>query len=90
LYGLIPITSSSSSSSSSSFEQQQPQWKQITISFNQGDMVIFRGNFIHAGADYPCTNVRIHYYCEVHKSSARVDGKAYKIDIDDRLILKIN
>jgi ectoine hydroxylase-related dioxygenase (phytanoyl-CoA dioxygenase family) len=71
LYGLIPIISSLSSSSSSSSslscslqQQQQPQWKQITIHFHKGDMVLFRGDFIHAGADYQCDNIRVHYYCE--------------------------
>jgi hypothetical protein len=44
----------------------------ITIVLNVGDILICRGDVIHAGAPYDVTNVRIHYYFD---PKVRVDGK---------------
>lgn len=34
----------------------------VTIQLNAGDLLVFRGDFIHAGSDYAEKNCRIHYY----------------------------
>jgi ectoine hydroxylase-related dioxygenase (phytanoyl-CoA dioxygenase family) len=34
------------------------------ISFNKGDLLLFRGDFIHAGSSYINSNVRLHFYIE--------------------------
>lgn len=34
------------------------------VELNPGDMIVFRGDFIHAGSGYDADNYRIHYYCD--------------------------
>ena len=35
-----------------------------TVNMNKGDAVIFRGDLVHAGADYSSLNIRIHAYLD--------------------------
>ncbi|KAL3665165.1 hypothetical protein V7S43_009794 [Phytophthora oleae] len=36
----------------------------VLIRLNRGDVIMFRGEFIHAGAGYDTTNIRIHCFLE--------------------------
>ncbi|MDX1900998.1 MAG: hypothetical protein SFW66_03210 [Gammaproteobacteria bacterium] len=38
-----------------------------TIDLNSGDMLVFRGDFVHAGSGYQADNYRIHYYLDSPK-----------------------
>lgn len=38
--------------------------REIEIAANAGDLIVFRGDFAHAGADYSTFNVRLHWYLE--------------------------
>lgn len=34
------------------------------VLLNPGDMIVFRGDFVHAGSEYQKDNFRIHYYLD--------------------------
>ena len=38
----------------------------VVISMNAGDMLIFRGDLLHAGAGYAVRNRRLHLYLDHH------------------------
>jgi hypothetical protein len=39
-------------------------FKEATLKLHAGDVLVFRGDFIHAGSDYADRNVRVHFYFE--------------------------
>jgi hypothetical protein len=47
------------------------------ISFNKGDLLLFRGDFIHAGSAYANANVRLHFYIEPMRMIGRPEDKTY-------------
>jgi len=53
-----------------------------TISYDAGDIVVLRGDLIHAGSAYINWNARLHYFVEPHGSNSRVDGKIYLYNSD--------
>jgi len=54
----------------------------------KGDMFIFRGDYVHAGAEYSKDNVRLHFYVEPKKrgmypGEIRSIGKTYGVDLEE-------
>lgn len=47
-----------------------------TITFGPGDMVIFRGDLVHAGSAYARSNMRVHAYADT-TSTIRQDNSTY-------------
>jgi hypothetical protein len=39
--------------------------KEIVLELDAGDAVIFRGDFIHSGAEYTKFNIRLHWYIDI-------------------------
>lgn len=37
-------------------------FEEVAIKLSAGDVLVFRGDFIHAGSDYTDTNIRLHFY----------------------------
>jgi len=72
--------------------EENPNYQEILIILNKGQLLIFRGDYIHAGADYPDSdNVRLLFYMEEKKrkkGETRVPGLTYflKKSITDRLV----
>lgn len=49
-----------------------------TVVFNRGDILVFRGDTVHAGASYDDYNVRVHVYGEQKQlKGLRVHNKVY-------------
>jgi len=56
--------------------------KKTLFSFKSGSVFIFRGDFIHAGADYAVDNVRLHMYFDCSRvggSCPREHNKTYLV-----------
>ena len=51
--------------------------KKETVQCNRGDVIVFRGDKCHAGAEYEyCDNLRFHYYFD-SPDSTRKEGETY-------------
>jgi hypothetical protein len=37
---------------------------EAVLMLNRGDLLVFKGNVVHCGAEYDCLNVRLHYFSE--------------------------
>jgi hypothetical protein len=48
------------------------------LTYNAGDLVVCRGDLIHAGAGYADANVRLHYYVDLPRSRQRTPAR--KVD----------
>jgi len=58
--------------------------EEIIIALNAGDVLIFRGDLIHAGAEYTGRNVRIHMYLDSSAApELRDPNRTYVVDKDD-------
>ena len=58
-----------------------------TIYINKGDVIIFRGDLVHAGAEYYSENVRLHAYIDSVKYK-REKNITYIPKLDDDLVVK--
>lgn len=59
---------------------------QKLLNYSAGDIVVCRGDFIHAGAGYDDNNIRLHFYVDPprspHTAPARTVNKTYIFDDD--------
>jgi hypothetical protein len=53
------------------------RWKRITVHLNKGDVFIGRGDLIHAGDDYPDSNLRCHLYGDSKTENGRKEDQTY-------------
>ena len=50
------------------------------VKLNAGDIFVFRGDLIHAGAEYTSPNYRIHFYIDSPTApEQRIPGKPYLV-----------
>lgn len=51
----------------------------VTVMYlNKGDLLIARGDFVHAGAAYSIENIRLHWYVD-YKGNGRKNGTTYAV-----------
>ena len=46
------------------FNEETKTYTEVRIHLNAGDLVIFRGDFVHAGGSYNKPNLRLHWYLD--------------------------
>ena len=62
-------------------------FEHVRLELNTGDMVLFRGDLVHAGASFDALNVRIHTYLDVRRAKRSqnttnfVDAEEGRVDI---------
>jgi hypothetical protein len=54
--------------------------KRTVLNYNRNDLIIFRGDLVHAGAAYEEENLRLHVYLD-SGVVPRVPGKTFKVDL---------
>ena len=53
----------------------------MPLALNAGDVVIFRGDFVHTGAAYDACNLSLHLYVDSPRAPHQRDAKAtYAVD----------
>lgn len=54
--------------------------KRQTLQLKQGEVIIFRGDLVHAGAKYADTNIRLHCYIQVKCIRQKSNSPEVKLD----------
>jgi hypothetical protein len=50
------------------------------LALGAGDMLLFRGDFLHSGASYARSNLRVHCFMDVWNATERLDNGTYYMD----------
>ena len=61
------------------------RYPNLRLALNVGDLLVFRGDLVHAGAGYNHDNIRLHCYMD-HKSTKRTHNVTFYLDQDSRIL----